>query len=54
MNQIYPNNYVPDDYTYNICIGIIFGSLIYIIITILILILINISIEEINNSTYTN
>ena len=53
MNRIYPNNYNHDDYTYNICVGIIFGSLIYIIISVLILILIGISIEENNNITNT-
>jgi len=41
-----------DDITYNICIGIIIGSCIYIILTILILLLIKIGIEEeINNIT---
>ncbi len=51
MTKVYPNNYNPDDHTYNICVGIIFGSCIYIIISILILILIEISIEENKNIT---
>lgn len=48
-SRVYPSY---EDITYNICLGIIIGSCIYIIITILILILIKISVEEgINNTS---
>ena len=50
-NRVYPSSQ-EEDINYNVCLGIIIGSCIYIIITVLILIFIKISIEEdINNTT---